>query len=248
MRVAAIYDLHGNLPALEAVLAEIRGIGVDAVVTGGDVLPGPMASECLAMLAELDLPVYCLRGNGELAVLDVLAGREPKGVSEAFRLPVRWNADQLSAAQREWIAQWPRTVQLTIEGLGEVLFCHATPRDEYEIFTKLTPGDRLLPIFEGLGVEVVVCGHTHMQFDRHIGRTRVVNAGSVGMPFGEPGADWLLLGAAIEFRHTIYDLASAAERLRAVAFPGVESFVTNNVMATRGAETMLEIFTKSQMS
>ena len=248
MRVAAIYDLHGNLPALEAVLAEIRGIGVDAVVTGGDVLPGPMASECLAMLAELDLPVYCLRGNGELAVLDVLAGREPKGVSEAFRLPVRWNADQLSAAQREWIAQWPRTVQLTIEGLGEVLFCHATPRDEYEIFTKLTPGDRLLPVFEGLGVEVVVCGHTHMQFDRHIGRTRVVNAGSVGMPFGEPGADWVLLGAAIEFRHTIYDLTSAAERLRAVAFPGVESFVTNNVMATRGAETMLEIFTKSQMS
>jgi diadenosine tetraphosphatase ApaH/serine/threonine PP2A family protein phosphatase len=93
---------------------------------------------------------------------------------------------------------WPPTCHVEIPGRGEVLFCHATPRNDTATFTRLTPDDRLLPIFEGLGVSVVVCGHTHMQFDRMVGTTRVVNAGSVGMPFGEPGADWLLLNPDVQ--------------------------------------------------
>ena len=248
MRVAAVYDIHGNLPALEAVLAEIRSLAVDAVVVGGDVLPGPMADDCLATLSKFELAVHCLRGNGELAMMDVLAGREPKGVPEAYRPPVRWNAEQLGSAQREWISDWPRMVRMTVGGLGEVLFCHATPRDEYEIFTRLTPEDRLLPIFEGLGADVVVCGHTHMQFDRRAGTTRVVNAGSVGMPFGATGADWLLLGSEIEFRHTSYGLMEAAERVRATGFPGAEVFAASNVLTTPDAQVMLDLFTKVQLS
>jgi predicted phosphodiesterase len=86
-----------------------------------------------------------------------------------------------------WLEGWPPTCQVEIPGLGDVFFRHATPRNDTEIFTRLTPGDRLLPIFEGLGVAVVVCGHSHIQFDRMVGPTRIVNAGSVGMPFGEPG-------------------------------------------------------------
>jgi diadenosine tetraphosphatase ApaH/serine/threonine PP2A family protein phosphatase len=93
-------------------------------------------------------------------------------------------------------------LHVKIPELGEVLFCHATPRNENECFTRLTPEHRLRSVFEALNVPVVVCGHTHMQFDQMIGRTRVVNAGSVGMPFGEPGADWLLLGPDVELRHT----------------------------------------------
>src|SRR5439155_24331403 len=88
-----------------------------------------------------------------------------------------------------------------------------------EVFTRRTAEDRLLPLFEGLGVSVVVCGHTHMQFDRIIGRTRVVNAGSVGMPFGAPGAYWVLLGPDVELRRTPYDLTKAAERFRATRHP-----------------------------
>ena len=92
------------------------------------------------------------------------------------------------------LAGWPETVRVQIDGVGEVLFCHATPRNDTEVFTRRTAEERLLPIFDGLNVPVVVCGHTHMQFDRMIGKTRVVNAGSVGMPFAEPGVYWLLLG------------------------------------------------------
>jgi hypothetical protein len=109
------------------------------------------------------------------------------------------------------------------------LFCHATSRNDSKIFTTLTPEDRLLAVFEGRGTSAVVCGHTHMQFDRMIGTTRVVNAG-VGMPSGEPGADWLLLGPDVQFQHTHYDLARTADQIRSTAYPQAEAFAVSNVL------------------
>ena len=121
-------------------------------------------------------------------------------------------------------------MRVEIGGVGEVLFCHATPRSDTEIFTRLTPEDRLLPIFAGLNAPMVVCGHTHMQFDRTIGMVRVVNAGSVGMPFGEPGAWWRLLGPNVELRHTSYDLKKAAARIRETNYPLAQDFAAHNVL------------------
>ncbi len=246
MRVAAIYDIHGNLPALEAVLAEIRQADVDHVVVGGDVLPGPMASESLACLRGLDVPIHFIQGNCEVAVLAERTGADP-GIPEQAREAIRWTARQLLPEDERWIAGWPMTLRLAIDGLGEVLFCHATPRDENECFTRLTPEDRLLPIFDGLGVSLVVCGHTHMQFDRRIGSTRVVNAGSVGMPFGEPGADWLLLGPGVQLRHTPYDLAAAAARVRGTAYPEAEEFAARYVLRPPSEKEMLEIFSRVEL-
>jgi predicted phosphodiesterase len=128
-----------------------------------------------------------------------------------------------------------------------VLFCHATPRDENEIFTRLTPHERLLSVFDGLNASVVVCGHTHMQFDRIIGGTRVVNAGSVGMPFGEPGADWLLLGPDIQLRHTSYNLTAAAERIRATAYPQAQDFAARNVLQPPSVAEMLKTFARAEL-
>ena len=145
------------------------------------------------------------------------------------------------------LAGWPKTLRVEILGLGEVLFCHATPRDENECFTRLTPEDRLLLLFEGLNVAVVVCGHTHMQFDRMIGRTRVVNTGSVGMPFGEPGADWLLLGPDVQLRHTSYDFAKAAERIRNTTYPQAQDFAARYVLQPPSEKDMLEVFTRAQV-
>jgi predicted phosphodiesterase len=145
------------------------------------------------------------------------------------------------------LAGWPKTLQLEIDGLGQVLFCHSTPRSETEVFTELTAEDRLLPLFEPLQVAVVVCGHTHMQFDRMIGRTRVVNAGSVGMPFGEPGASWLLLGPNVQLRHTSYDLAKAAESIRASSYPRAQDFAAHNVLQPPSEKQMLEAFRKAEL-
>jgi predicted phosphodiesterase len=247
MRVAAVYDIHGNLPALEAVLEEIRQAGVDAVVVGGDVLPGPMPRESLARLADLGVPLQCIYGNGEFAVLEAMRGRVPVSVPELYQPIIRWTAQQLDAEHERWLSAWPKTLRVEIRGLGEVLFCHATPRSENEIFTSRTPEERLLPIFEGLGASIVVCGHTHMQFDRMIGTTRVVNAGSVGMPFGNPGACWLLLGPDVQFRCTPYDFAKAAARVRATDYPQAETFAAQNVLQAPSEEQMLEVLARSEL-
>jgi len=251
MRVAALYDIHGNLPALEAVLEEIRKADVDQVVVGGDVVPGPMPKETLRCLLALHVHTQFIYGNGEVAVLEQMAGRDPLAVPEQYRPIIRWTAEHLSANESEHeqpFAGWPKTVSVEIPGLGDVLFCHATPRNENEIFTRLTEEDRLLPIFEGLNVPVVVCGHTHMQFDRMIGRTRVVNAGSIGMPFGEPGADWLLLDDGIQLRHTSYDLNKAADRVRASSYPEADDFVTRYLLNPPTEKEMLEAFSHAELS
>jgi putative phosphoesterase len=247
MRVAAIYDIHGNLPALEAVLEEVRQAEVDQIVVGGDVLPGPMPRETLACLLDLKVPVQFIRGNGDREVLAEITGAEPSAVPEQFREVMRWSARQLDPEHERLLAGWPQTLRFEIPGLGEVLFCHATPRNDTEIFTRLTPEDRLLPIFEGPGVPVVVCGHTHMQFDRMIGKVRVVNAGSVGMPFGEPGADWLLLGPGVQLRHTSYDLAQAAERIRNTEYPQAQDFAARYVLQPPSEKEMLEVFARAEL-
>jgi len=242
MRVAAIYDIHGNLPALEAVLQEIRQAEVDHLVVGGDVVPGPMPREALACLVALDIPVQFVQGNGDRAVLEQMAGKDIGTVPEQFREVVRHSAQQLDPEHERLLASWPKTFRVEIPGLGAVLFCHATPRNDTEIFTRLTPEDGLLPAFAGVNESVVICGHTHMQFDRMIGKIRVVNAGSVGMPYGEAGAFWLLLGPDVHLRHTPYDLAKAASRIRETNYPQAEEFAAGNILQTPLEEEMLERF------
>ena len=241
MRVAALYDIHGNLPALEAVLEDLALAGADRIVVGGDVVPGPMPRETLGRLLELDVPIQFILGNGEVAVLAEMEGKD-SGVPSQYREAIRWNAAQLHPRDGELLARWPQTLRMEIDGLGKVLFCHATPRNPHDVFTRLTHEDRIASLFVALDVDVVVCGHTHMQFDRTIGSVRVVNAGSVGMPFGEPGAYWLLLGSQIDFRRTEYYLEKAAARIRQTQYPDAEEFALHNVLRPPSEEKMLQAF------
>ena len=254
MRVAALYDIHGNLPALEAVLEDVRNTGVDRIVVGGDVIPGPMPRETLTLLLGLEVPVQFIYGNGELAVLAQIAAKDSKAVTywgtvsgeplpEPLQEVLRWTGLQLRSDHEEILRAWPGTFEVDLPGMGKVLFCHGTPRSETEGFTRLTPEDCLLPVFQGLAARLVVCGHTHMQFDRMVGATRVVNAGSVGMPFGRPGADWLLLSGNIQLQHTSYDLASAADRVRATQYPQAEEFAARSILEPPSEEEMVRAFT-----
>jgi diadenosine tetraphosphatase ApaH/serine/threonine PP2A family protein phosphatase len=235
------------VPALEAVLPEVQAAGVDRIVVGGDVFPGPTPHVALERLLDCGVPVDFIYGNGEVAILEQLASKLPARVPEAYRPLIRWNAEQLSAAQRQLLANWPATLRLQLPALGEVLFCHATPRNENEIFTQVTAEDRLLPIFDAAKASLVVCGHTHMQFDRMVGTTRVVNAGSVGMPFGPAGADWLILGADVELRHTTYDLHAAAERIRHSGYPAAETFATQYVLQPPSTADTLALYSQHEL-
>ncbi len=247
MRVAALYDIHGNLPAIEAVLQEILQLHVDHLVVGGDVVPGPMPRQTLACLLKLEIPVSFIHGNGESAVLARMAGKDPGSLPEQALEAIRWTAQQLGPEHERRMAAWPATLRLDVPGLGGVLFCHATPRNDTDIFTRLTPEDRLLPVFAGVEERLVVCGHTHMQFDRTVGGIRVVNAGSVGMPFGAPGAYWLLLGPDVQFRHTPYDLTAAAERIRATNYPHAREFVERDLLRPRTEAEILELFARAEL-
>jgi len=200
LTVAALYDVHGNLPALEAALAEVDA---DVILVGGDFVAGPWPAETLERLRALGDRVRFIRGNADREVVEPSgegrAGGPPPGLMEFVR-------ERLSADQLEFLAALPLTEAVAVDGLGNALFCHATPRSDEELLTRISPDERWLAALEGVQAKVVVCGHTHVQFDRIIGDYRVVNAGSVGMPYeAEPGAYWLRLGPDVELRRTAYD-------------------------------------------
>jgi len=240
VRVAALYDIHGNLPALEAVIAELDEARADLVLVGGDVVTGPFPSETLERLGRLGDRAYFIRGNAD-RVLVADAG-EPTGPSPWPKRQA-WTRAQLTDEQRRLLATLAHTAAMEVGGLGEVLFCHGSPRSDEEIITRVTSPERLSEIMSGVGQRVVVCGHTHVQFDRMIGGVRLVNAGSVGMPYeDEPGASWALLGPDVELRRTEYDLERAAAAIRASGFPGADEFADEHVLHPAGADEATEQF------
>ncbi|MDH3206017.1 MAG: metallophosphatase family protein [Gemmatimonadota bacterium] len=238
--VALLYDVHGNLPALEAVIEALEEAGIEDVVVGGDVMPGPMPGACLDLLLARPGKTRFLYGNGERDTLRFRHGEPVDRVPDSVHPVMRWVADGLRTDQVEEIERWPASLLLEVPGVGRVLCCHATPRDDNEIFTRITPEERLRAIFAKVDADMVVCGHTHMQFDRCLGELRVVNVGSVGMPFGVPGAYWGVLSSeGVELRRTDYDLDQALARIRATDYPDRVGF---RVLHPPDEEQMLAVF------
>jgi predicted phosphodiesterase len=212
MRVAALYDVHGNLPALEAVLEEVDREQPDAIVFGGDIIAGPMPRETLERVRSLG-HAHLIRGNADRIALELRGGlrHEGEGLGD-------WVGEQLTDEEAEFLGRLPVTITLDVGGLGPTCFCHATPRDDEEIFSERDSDEIVREMLAGTQENTIVCGHTHMQVDRRVGRWRVVNAGSVGLPYErDPGARWALLGPSVELRRTEYDLEDAARRLRETA-------------------------------
>jgi len=205
LKVAALFDIHGNLPALDAVLAEVAD--ADVILVGGDFIMGPWPAETLERLGGLDADVRFIRGNADREVVEEdRVGLAPPEFMEFVR--GRLSKDQLSS-----LSDLPLVERIDVDGLGRVLFCHATPRNDEEIFTRISPDEEWAEALADADADVVVCGHTHIQFDKRIGDIRLVNAGSIGMPYeDEPGAYWAMLGPDVEFRRTEFapgDIESA---------------------------------------
>jgi putative phosphoesterase len=210
MRVAALGDIHGNLPALEAVLAEIGREDVDAIVVPGDTISGPWPVEVFDLLEEAG--ARHVRGNAD----DEVVRR-----SDRYGQLAIWSADRLGEDRVAVAAGWPLTLELDVDGLGRVLVCHSTPSSNEPIYTRITPGGEVVALLGPLDADVVVCGHTHIQFDRRLeSGPRLVNAGSVGMPYeARPAAYWALIGPDVELRRTEYDVEAAVAAIREVGAP-----------------------------
>jgi len=223
LRVAALYDVHGNLPALEAVLADAERRCVGVVVFGGDLIWGPWPRECLELALSLGGRARFVRGNTDrLAVTS-------DGESAT------WVRERLSSAQQELVRVWPET--LAFDG---VLYCHATPRSDEEIVLPVSSERRWAEALDGVELPVVICGHTHVQYDEvHAGR-RVVNPGSVGNPTDRATAWWALVGPTIELRSTDYDTAATSSAMRATGFPRPD--FADELIEPRTREHVFELF------
>jgi len=221
MRVAAISDIHGNLPALEAVLADIESEGIEEVVVVGDTVSGPWPAEVFDLLDARG--ATHVRGNADRLVLS--GGEGAIG---------DWSAQRLGD-RRSAVAAWPLTLELVVEGLGNVLVCHATPTSDEPIYTRVTPEEDVARLFAAIHADVVVCGHTHIQYDRTLSNgLRIVNPGSVGMPYeGRRGAFWAVLGPDIEHRSTEYDIEAAAAAMRERNAPNVEEQLITYLLEPR---------------
>jgi predicted phosphodiesterase len=230
-RVAAVYDVHGNLPALEAVLADLGEFDYDLLVVGGDVASGPMPSGVLDRLAMIGDRVRWVCGNADREVVDAYdRGSQAADVrpSDPALLAAAWTASRIGGRQRDLMASFQPRVEVEVGELGGVLFCHGGPESDEEILTTATSDERLLRILAGVGLDLIVCGHVHTQYDRTVDGKRVINAGSVGIPYqGRPvGAFWALLGPeGVALHRSDYDLGGAVERFRTLEYPGVEDLV-----------------------
>lgn len=239
MQVAVLSDIHGVLPALEAVLAEPDVAAADLIVLTGDLAAGPQPAETLDALSSLGERAIWVRGNADRELVEFRrTGRT--AVPDAV---TPWAAEQLRADQVDLLAGLPLSRTLQITGLGKVLFCHATPRDDEEVVLVDSRLERWADVLDGLdpSIGTVVCGHTHMPFARLAHRRLVLNPGSIGMPYGGAGAHWALLGPGVQLRVTEFDLDRACERIAAESgYPQAREWADYFVRsAASDAEAML---------
>jgi len=231
VKVAALFDVHGNLPALEAVLADPRCADADVVVSGGDLVVGPYPAECLDRLEALGDRVRFLRGNCDREAVETPADGELGAASS-------WSNARLGPERAARVARWPLTAELDVAGLGRVLFCHATPTSDVPILTRITPEEAALEALGDVDADVVVCGHTHVQYDRRVGSVRLVNTGSVGMPYeGSGDARWALLDDdGLELLTTAYDTEAALDLLERAGFPLFRQWLVGSLRGEVSAE------------
>ena len=235
-RVAVVSDVHANVAALTAVLADIEAAEANLVVSCGDLTWGSQPDETIAMMRDLGGRALFVRGNGERAVLEFSARqRTPESPRET------WVPGRHSARSLGFVAAIPFSIVIEITGLGPVRFCHGSPRSDTELVTPATPGERFAQACAGLDEQVLVTGHTHLQFDRRVAGRRSVNPGSVGLPYhdGEPGtAYWALLGPDVMLRQTRYDVAAAVAAGAATGDPAADK-ITGLLMSPPGPAQIL---------
>lgn len=220
MRVAALADVHGNAPALTAVLAEVEVAKPDLIVFCGDLTWGSLPGETLALVRSLEIPARFVRGNADRALLELRGGALESSERE------RWMLARHRAEDLAFLAGFEPIVLVDIEGLGPTCFCHGSPRSDEECVTERTPAERVVEFTDGIDASVVVTAHVHVSYERFAEGVRLVGPGSVGLPYESGGgARWALLGPDVELRRTEYDVEAAISLMRATDDPSVEQIV-----------------------
>ena len=218
MRVAALADVHGNAPALAAVLAEVEREAPDLVVFCGDLTWGSLPGETIALVRSLEIPTRFVRGNAERALRELQTGEMAEPTARE-----QWMLAEHGEGELAWLGSFEATVSVDVDGLGPTCFCHGSPRSDEECVTERTPVERVREFMADRDEHIVVTAHVHLQYDRVADGIRLLSPGSVGLPYGNGGAAyWAFLGRDVELRRTEYDVEDALARMRATDDPKVE--------------------------
>jgi len=220
-RVGVLSDVHGNVPALEAVLAEVDGYDVDVLVFCGDLSWGAEPGRTVNIVRRLGPRAVFVRGNADRAVVELA-----RGLGAQERPREEWMLAQHSAASVQLLADFPHSAVVDVTWPGPVRFCHGSPRSDTELVTPGTPVERLAELARLIPEKTLVTGHTHLQFDRTAAGLRSINAGSVGLPYhdGPPGiAYWATFGPDVHLRQTNYDVNESLRRSVASGDPGTDA-------------------------
>jgi len=239
--VAVLSDIHGVAPALDAVLAEPDVAAAERIVLTGDLAAGPQPVDVLDRLVDLGERVVWVRGNADPELVTLA-----RGGTTAIPDPIAsWAAQQLPCRHVALLADLPHPVTLQLDGFGAVLFCHGTPRDDEEVVlvdTRLSRWEEILDAVDP-DVSTIVCGHTHMPFQRLAHRRTIINPGSVGMPYGRPGAHWALVHEGVaQLRTTLFDVEAACAAIAATGCPEAEAWADFFVRSPAGDAQALSTF------
>jgi putative phosphoesterase len=237
MRLGLISDIHGNLPALERVLADLAREDVDQIVCLGDLAVGPLPVETLDRVQALGCT--CVMGNWDACLL----GAEPQlhgEIAEMLADVCTWSAAQISPAQREYIRTFKDTHEIRLDENLTLLAFHGSPRSFDDYIYATTSDDELETMFAGYEADVFAGGHTHFQMFRRLGERVIVNAGSVGQPFRRrqagmmrlsPWAEYCVVTSsdgkvAVELRRVPLDVDALARMVRASGMPDAERWAS----------------------
>jgi predicted phosphodiesterase len=216
-RLAVIYDVHGNLPALEAVLSEANAEGIDGVVCGGDVaLFGAHPAECAERLRDLGDRLVAVRGNCDRYLL------ETSDAPDDELDVLRWTQAALGSELTQWLGGLPASAQLPDQG---ALVVHASPRNDEDVILPSSDEGAVREMLTGTGAPTVLCGHVHIQYRRQVGPNELVNPGSVGLPSdGDRRSAWAVIeDGTVSFRRTAYDVDGVIDELQRIGHPTAES-------------------------
>ena len=231
-RIALLSDVHGNLPALEAVLAEIRAERPDAVLVAGDlVLNGPDPSALVDALRALEGDgAAIVSGNTDIAVADFDYGaafpQYQDGVPEGIRLAAEWAHDELADEQLDWIRRLPAERRIRAADDSLVLVVHGSPGSQTRGFDQALDANVIFERAAATDARVICVGHTHVPEVRDLGWKVIVNGGSAGYVFdGDPTASWASLTIVdgevhADIRRTPFDVLTVANAISARGLPG----------------------------
>jgi len=239
MKLAILSDIHGNEQAFKSVLEDISKINVTHLVILGDIsFRGAKPKQCLDLVKGLDAKV--IKGNAdEWIVRGVQQGEVPEKALAMMQAEQSWAKSKLSDEDLHYLKSLPETLEIPLTNQIQLYACHATPTSLFDVISDQATNEEFLPFIEANErANYYVYGHIHLPFTRQFSGKKIINTGSVGLPFdGDPRASYIVFDRTekdiqIQFRRVSYDVEQACQDLDDEGYPESAKNVIKGIYRT----------------